>query len=82
MLGLNRPIRDRPRSGRSSGGLWQGCYGRWHTMSNCLEISSLCWQTGSLLMQFDGICHFTTASGNSQRRILCPLEPAPVSDIM
>ena len=25
------------------------------------------------------ICHLKTASGNSQWRTLCPLEPAPVS---
>ena len=33
----------------------------------------------SLLMQFGDIFHFKTVSGNSQRIILCPLEPAPVS---
>ena len=47
ILGLSRPIRERRRSGRSSGGLWQswwqGCCGRWHAMENCWEISSLCW---------------------------------------
>ena len=49
MLGLNRPIGDRRRSGWSSGvlwqSLWQGCCGRWHAMANCWEISSLCWRT-------------------------------------
>ena len=43
MLCLNRPIRDRRRSGRSSGGLsqscWKGCCGRWHAMVNGCEIS-------------------------------------------
>ena len=49
MLGLSRPIRDRHRSGRSSGGLWQswwqGCCGRWHAKANCWEIRSLCCRT-------------------------------------
>ena len=49
MLGLKRPIRDRCRSGLSSGGLWQsrgqGCCGSWHAMANCWDISSLCWRT-------------------------------------
>ena len=30
-------------------------------------------------MQLDDISHFKTASGNSQRIILCPLELAPAS---
>ena len=34
------------------------------------------------LMQFGDICHFMTASGDSQRRILHPLDPAPVSILM
>ena len=33
----------------------------------------------SLLMQFGDICHFKTASVNSQCLILFPLEPEPVS---
>ena len=33
----------------------------------------------SLLMQFGDISHFKKTSGNSQRRILCPLVPATVS---
>ena len=50
MLGLIRPIIDRRRSGRSSGGLWQswqGCCGRLYANANCRKISSLCWRTGS-----------------------------------
>ena len=31
MLGFNRPIRDRRRFDWSSGGLWQGCCGKWQT---------------------------------------------------
>ena len=31
-----------------------------------------------IVMLFGDICHFKTASGNSQRRILCSLETAPV----
>ena len=30
-------------------------------------------------MQFEDICHFKTASGNSQRITLCSLEPAQLS---
>ena len=30
-------------------------------------------------MQIGDICHSKTASGNSQRRTLRPLEPAPLS---
>ena len=32
-------------------------------------------------LEFGDICHSKTASGNSQRLILCPLEPATVSVI-
>ena len=50
-------------------------YYRDYVMANFWKISSLCWRTGffpSLLMQFGDICHFRTASCNSQRIILCP----------
>ena len=41
MLGLNRPTRDRLRSGRSSDGLWpsrwQGCSDGWHVKEKCVK---------------------------------------------
>ena len=60
---------------------WQGCCGRWHAMANCWEISMLCrWTVVS--EPLDAVRRhlpFKTACGNTQRWILFPLEPAPVS---
>ena len=79
MVGQNRPIRDR----RRSGGHLAVC-GR--SNGRDVVVDGMPWRTagksirdaGKLvvpepLMHFGDICHFRTASGNYQYRILCPL---------
>ena len=35
-----------------------------------------------LFMEFGEFCHYSTASGNYQRRHLCPLEPPSLVDVI
>ena len=52
-------------------------------------VDGMLWRTARKSTRYAGelvvpeplgdICHFKIACGNSQRRFLCPLEPAPVS---
>ena len=61
----------------TTGMLWEmACYGE--LLGNQLAMLAN-WYFPFLLMQFGDICHFKTASGNYQRRILCQLEPGSVS---
>ena len=55
---------------------WMACQGE--LLGNQFVILAN-WYFPNLLIQFGDISHFKTASGNSQRRILRPLELAPVS---
>ena len=65
-----RPVIWRSVVELMAGMLWQmACYGE--LLRNQLFMQAN-WLFPSLLMQFGDICHYKAASGNSQRRILCP----------